>query len=148
MKRLDFLRWVFVLLIFMCIVFDFFVWHEPVSMSQAQEIRSGMTTRDLFEVEWNKERHGFVGMYRGHHIYTDSFRVWWESRSRDDNGEDVYTWTESTEVVGVYLGNRAEVYVLLDEDEDEHTAYCICLCCNVDRLDVLDEQGNRIVSLR
>jgi len=106
-----------------------------------------ITTRDLFEVEWNRDLHKFVGTYRGHCIYTDSFRVWWDSW-HEENGEDVCTWTEATEVIGVYLGNQAEVYVLIDSDEEEHTAYQICLHRDVDRLDVLDEDGNRIVSLR
>lgn len=107
-----------------------------------------LTTRDLFEVEWNKEKHECVGTYREHLIYTDRFRVWWESRDEDENGEDVYTWTEATEVIGVYLGNQKMVHVLIDEDEEEHIAYRICLHRDVDRLDVLDEDNNRIVSLR
>jgi len=119
----------------------------PNDVPDIPKVWQKITTRDLFEVEWNRDLHKFVGTYRGHCIYTDSFRVWCDSW-HEENGEDVCTWTEATEVIGVYLGNQAEVYVLIDSDEEEHTAYQICLHRDVDRLDVLDEDGNRIVSLR
>lgn len=107
-----------------------------------------LTTRDLFEVEWDTERHVRVGMYRGHCIYTDQFRVWWEGHEHDEDDNCTITWMEATEVMGVYLGNQAEVYVLVNENEEDNDAYRICLHRDVDRLDVLDEDNNRIVSLR